>query len=96
LEKELEVAREEEVASYLIRIQETKTELAQLDKELAQKRADAVAAINAAKRAEEMKESRDFYRIHLSDLGVDEIKMLRSVAPYLRDKEPLIKVMWKV
>ena len=96
LEEALEEAREEEVASFLARIEETKNELAQLEAELTQRRADTAAAINAAKRAEEMKESRDFYRIHLTDLDIEEIKMLRSVAPYLRDKEPLNKVIWKV
>lgn len=59
-------------------------------------RADAAAAISAAKRAEEMKESRDFYRIKLSDIDIEEIKMLRSIVPYLRDKEPLNKVIWKM
>lgn len=92
----LEQAREEEVAGYLSKIEETKSELVQLEEELAQRRADTAAAINAAKRAEEMKESRDFYRIKLTDLDIEEIKMLRSVAPYLRDKEPLNKVIWKV
>jgi hypothetical protein len=32
----------------------------------------------------------------LSDADIEEIKMLRSVSPYLRDKEPLNKVIWKV
>ena len=92
----LEAAREEEVANYLSRIEETKSELVQLEEELAQRRADTTAAIKAAKRAEEMKESRDFYRINLTELDIEEIKKLRSVAPYLRDKEPLNKVIWKV
>ena len=43
-----------------------------------------------------MKESKDFYRIQLTELDIEEIKMLRSVVPYLRDKEPLNKVIWKV
>ena len=96
LEEALEEARNEEVAGFLARIETIKNEITTLDKELIQKRADTEAAINAAKRAEEMKESRDFYRIQLSDLDIEEIKMLRSVAPYLRDKEPLNKVIWKV
>jgi len=39
---------------------------------------------------------KNFYRIQLSDIDIDEIEKLRSVEPYLRDKEPLNKVIWKV
>lgn len=53
------------------------------------------AAVEAAKRAEEMKDNLAFYRIQLSAADVKEIEMLRSVEPYLRDKEPLNKVIWK-
>lgn len=53
------------------------------------------AAIAAAKRAEEMKIEKDFYRIQLSDVDIEEIKALRSVEHLLRDKEPLNKVIWK-
>lgn len=54
------------------------------------------AAIAAAKRAEEMKIEKDFYRIQLSDIDIEEIKALRSVEHLLRDKEALNKVIWKV
>ena len=96
LSEALQVAREEEIADYLNKIQITKNELIELNTQLQQLRADATAAINAAKRVEEMKESRDFYRIQLTELDIEEIKMLRSISPYLRDKEPLNKVIWKV
>jgi hypothetical protein len=52
--------------------------------------------VSAAKRAEELKTQADFYKIQLSDIDIQEIEMLRNVAPYLRDKEPLNKVIWKV
>jgi hypothetical protein len=54
------------------------------------------AAIAAAKRAEEIKQEASFYKINLSELDKEEIIMLRNVTPYLRDKEPLNKVIWKV
>lgn len=53
------------------------------------------AAVLAAKRAEEMKTAKDFYRIQLNDIDVEEIKALRSIEHLLRDKEPLNKVIWK-
>ena len=54
------------------------------------------AAVAAAKRAEELKQQTDFYRIKLSETDIKEIEMLRSVIPYLRDKESLNKIIWKV
>lgn len=59
-------------------------------------RATNDAAIAAAKRAEEMKDAQNFYRIQLSAADVNEIELLRSIEPHLRDKEPLNKVIWKV
>ena len=59
-------------------------------------RATNDAAIAAAKRAEEMKNSQNYYKIQLSADDVKEIELLRTVEPYLRDKEPLNKVIWKV
>ena len=59
-------------------------------------RATNDAAIAAAKRAEEMKDQQNYYRIQLSAADVKEIELLRSVEPHLRDKEPLNKVIWKV
>lgn len=53
------------------------------------------AAVEAAKRAEEMRDQQDFYRIQLSDTDIHEIELLREVSPALRDKEPLNKVIWK-
>ena len=53
------------------------------------------AAVAAAKRAEEMKNQQDYYRIQLSAADLHEIELLRQVEPYLRDKEPLNKVIWK-
>ena len=58
-------------------------------------RATNDAAVAAAKRAEEMKDNLAFYRIQLSQDDIKEIELLRSVEPYLRDKEPLNKVIWK-
>lgn len=54
------------------------------------------AAVAAAKRAEEMKNKADFYKLQLSELDIEEIRMLRNIAPYLRDQEPLNKVIWKM
>lgn len=54
------------------------------------------AAVEANKRAAEMQEKQNFYKITLSDIDIEEIEKLRSVLPYLRQIEPLNKVIWKV
>ena len=57
-------------------------------------KADAVAESN--RRAELDQQEKDFYRLQLSDIDIEEIKKIRSIEPYLRNKEPLNKVIWKV
>ena len=65
-------------------------------KELNDLTAKLDSAIEAAKRAEEIKLNQEFYRLQLSQADIDEIKRLREVTQYLRDSEPLNKVIWKV
>ena len=53
-------------------------------------------ATEAAKREEEMRQQQNFYKLIIPESDMLEIAQLRSVAPYLRDKEALNKVIWKV
>jgi hypothetical protein len=53
----------------------------------------AAVAVNI--RAAEMDNKQDFYRLNLSSEDISEIKRLREVTPYLRNSEPLNKVIWK-
>ena len=76
-------------------VTDTLGEFKELSDNIAVLRATNDAAVAAAKRAEEMKDNLAFYRIQLSDADEKEIELLRSVEPYLRDKEPLNKVIWK-
>lgn len=54
------------------------------------------AAIEANKRMELDRQQKNFYRLQLSNIDLEEIKRIRSIEPYLRKKEPLNKVIWKV
>ena len=71
-------------------------ELVNVEKQLADLTAKLNSAVEAAKRAEELRIKQDFYRLQLSSVDVEEIARLREVTPYLRDSEPLNKVIWKV
>ena len=69
---------------------------AQLESKMNYLQSQVDAAVAAAKRAEELKQQVNFYRIQLSETDIKEIEMLREVIPYLRDKESLNKIIWKV
>ena len=54
------------------------------------------AAVEADKRALEIQEQANFYKLNLPSTDIEEIAKLKSVIPYLKDAEPLNKVIWKV
>ena len=78
------------------KIAEYKAELVVLESQIANKRAIVNAAVEASKRAAEMVDKQNFYKLNLSPTDIEEIRKLREVIPYLRDSEPLNKVIWKV
>jgi hypothetical protein len=53
-------------------------------------------AVEAAKREEEKRTELNYYKLILPESDLEEIAKLRQVEPYLRDKEALNKVIWKV
>ena len=98
-----EVARQEylgilEDCTYSLQeqIQAKQAELAEVNIQLTDLTAKLTSAVEAAKRAEELRIKQDFYRLQLSQADIEEITRLREVTPYLRDSEPLNKVIWKV
>ena len=82
--------------SFTSQINNKKNELKKVQDELADLVQKLNSAVEANKRAEEIKQKQDFYRLQLTAIDLDEIKRLREVEPYLREKEPLNKVIWKV
>ena len=70
-------------------------ELADVLTKLAEAQDKANAAIESNKRAELDRQQKDFYRLQIPEVDLEEIRRLRSVEPYLRDKEPLNKVIYK-
>ena len=64
--------------------------------QIADARSKADAAVEANKRIELDRQKKDFYRLQLSDIDIEEIQRIKSIEPYLRKKEPLNKVVWKV
>lgn len=82
--------------SFTSQINDKKNELKKVQDKLADLVQKLNSAVEANKRAEEIKQKQDFYRLQLTTIDLEEIKRLREVEPYLREKEPLNKVIWKV
>ena len=51
-------------------------------------------AVAAAKREEQKRQEKNFYRLVLPESDLGEISQLRAVEPFLRDKEALNKVIF--
>ena len=71
-------------------------ELSNLQQKIAETKLIVDSAVAERKRAAEIETKNDFYKLQLSQEDIEEIKKLREVLPYLRDKEPLNKVIYKV
>ena len=54
------------------------------------------ASVEANKRAQELAEKENFYKLNLPQTDLEEIQKLREVTKFLRDSEPINKVIWKV
>lgn len=76
-------------------VQDTLKEFRELSNNVSEMKNIHAAAVEAAKRAEEMKNQQDFYRICLEESDKKEIEALRSIEHLFRNTEPLNKVIWK-
>lgn len=84
------------VATFTKELSDTNQAIKNAETQLADLQSKVTAAIEAAKRQEEMNEAQDFYRLNLPEIDIEEITKLRQVTVLLRDSEPLNKVIWKV
>ena len=81
---------------FLQRSEELDNKILEKENELNELRSKANAAVTTNKRAELERQEKDFYRLQLDEIDLEEIQRIRSIEPYLRKKEPLNKVVWKV
>jgi hypothetical protein len=82
--------------SFEVKLKGSRFELKNLQDRLKQEKNTVDAAVEANKRAVEMENKKDFYRLVLSDQDKLEIAELRKIIPNLRNAEPLNKVIYKV
>lgn len=95
-EAELAEIKAESALQFSQEMQIKQEQLNEATQALQDMQAKVAAAVEASKRQEEMKSQQNFYRIQLSDIDLEEIEKLRAVEPYLRNKEALNKIIWKV
>ena len=95
-QQEYETMMRESMEYYLSRINSAADDYNRVIAQLQDAKEKADAAVEVNKRAELERQEKDFYRLQLSDIDVEEIQRIRSIEPYLRKKEPLNKVVWKV
>ena len=81
---------------FIAEISAKRQELSNLNGQIADVKLKIDASVEAAKRAEEIRISAQFYKLNLSEEDIEEIQHLRTVIPFLRNQEPLNKVIWKV
>lgn len=87
---------EETAKQYESAISQKQEELKLILNKLEDAKAKQDAIVEANKRAEEVKQKEQFYKLNLSEQDIEEIKKIRSIIPYLRSAEPINKVIWKV
>ena len=93
--EEYSLVLEDCVKDFQQAIEENRKELRDLQQQLADAHKIVDAAVEANKRAEEIKEKENFYKLNLTKEDLEEIVKLREVVPHLRDASPLNKVIWK-
>jgi predicted GIY-YIG superfamily endonuclease len=78
------------------KIKENETKIQELQEELKDNHSIVAAAIEANKRADEMKNKQNFYRLNLSQDDIEEIQQLRETTKHFRNKESINKIIWKI
>lgn len=84
------------VETYRDKISTSKDEYWKLVNQLDDLQRKVDAAVEAAKREEEMANKQEYYRLQLSKEDLDEIYRLQEIVPFLRSPEPLYKVIYKM
>ena len=95
-ENEIKKVMEDSTQEFLKLSSSRQQEIETLNNQINELHSSFVSAVAASKRAEEMKEQNDFYKIQLSEYDLEEISRLRDVATTLRNPEALYKVIWKI
>lgn len=87
---------QESTEVYNQEIENKQIELQKLLKEILEQKTKIKVIVEANKREEQKRNETEFYKLIIPKEDIIEINKLREILPYLRDSEPLNKVIWKV
>ena len=73
-----------------------KAEIEKLEQILKDLKIKVTCAVEANKREEEIRTQGEFYKLVIPKEDLEEIQKLREVGKYLRNKEPLNKIIWSI
>ena len=94
--KEYHQAAEDIISEYKLQVIEEQDKIHDLKMILDYEKSKVDCAVEENKRIFEAANQKDFYRLCLTDQDINEIAKLREITSYLRNPEPLNKVIWKV
>lgn len=94
--REYNQAAEDIISEYKLQVIEEQDKIHDLKMILDHEQSKVDCAVEENKRIFEAANQKDFYRLCLTDEDISEIMKLREITPYLRNPEPLNKVIWKV
>lgn len=93
--KEYLITLSDSVKYYQDKITKYSISTAEAAKKLAELQSKVDAAVAANKRQFEEENQKDFYRLIIAEEDLKEISKIREIIPYLRNPEPLNKVIYK-
>lgn len=77
-------------------INEKNKELEKISAQVKEAETRQSAIIELFKKEQEEKDNVSFYKLQVPKEDIEEIEKIKTILPYLRDKEPVNKVIWKV
>lgn len=95
LRQELAQEREQAVAARTEELNKLAERIGEEQDKLDDLKAKQLAFIEAQQRAEEIEAQKDYYRMVIEDLDVDEIKLLRNIQKQFSRKEAIDKLIWE-
>lgn len=86
----------ESISTICDSINEKNKELEKISAQIKEAETRQSAIIELFKKEQEEKDNVSFYKLQVPKEDIEEIEKIKTILPYLRDKEPVNKVIWKV
>lgn len=95
LDAKLQQEKEEQERAAVRDMERVRSRLEEESRKLADIEAKQLAHLEAQKRAEEIQAQKDYYRLVVSDEGLEDVRLLRTVQSQIRKKDSVDKVIYE-